>query len=101
MSIPREQRMRALLLALLLIKRPAMACEWKWEITYWSDWKTWQEEIVASSREDAEEAAKHEQKTLKVQPNASINNHPGWLPATRERQANRKKNIRKSQYVVE
>ena len=58
--------MRALLLALLLIKRPAMACEWKWEVTYWSDWKTWQEEIVASSREDAEEAARARDPHAKV-----------------------------------
>ena len=49
--------MRALLLALLLIGGPAMACEWKWEITLYSGGKTWKEEIVASNRQDAERAA--------------------------------------------
>ena len=58
LSIPRGRRMRALLLALLLIGGPAMACEWKWEITYWSGGKTWKEEIVASNRQDAEQAAR-------------------------------------------
>ena len=50
--------MKSLLLALLLIGGPAMACEWKWEITYWSGGKTWKEEIVASNRQDAEQAAR-------------------------------------------
>ena len=49
---------KSLLLALLLIGGPAMACEWKWEITYWSGGKTWKEEIVASNRQDAEQAAR-------------------------------------------
>ena len=49
--------MRALLLALLLIGGPAMAYEWKWEITLYSGGKTWKEEIVASNRQDAERAA--------------------------------------------
>ena len=49
--------MRALLLALLLIGGPAMACTWKWEITLYSGGKTWKEEIIASNRHDAEQAA--------------------------------------------
>ena len=49
--------MRALLLALLLIGGPAMACTWKWEITLYSGGKTWKEEIIASNRQDAEQAA--------------------------------------------
>ena len=48
--------MKGLLLALLLIGGPAMACEWKWEITYWSGGKTWKEVVVASNRQDAEQA---------------------------------------------
>ena len=49
--------MRALLLALLLIGGPVMSCTWKWEITLYSGGKTWKEEIVASNRQDAEQAA--------------------------------------------
>ena len=53
------QSIRAFLVALLLlIPAPALSCTWKWEITLYSGGKTWKEEIVASSREDAEEAAK-------------------------------------------
>ena len=58
--------MRALLLALLLIEGPAMACEWKWEITYWSGGKTWKEEIVASNRQDAERAAQSRNPHAKI-----------------------------------
>ena len=51
--------MRHLLLALLLLTPvPAMTCTWKWEITLYSGGKTWKEEIVASNRQDAEQAAK-------------------------------------------
>ena len=50
--------MRRLLVALLLLTPlPAMSCTWKWEITLYSGGKTWKEEIVASSRQDAETAA--------------------------------------------
>ena len=35
-----------------------MACTWKWEITLYSGGKTWKEEIVASNRQDAEQAAR-------------------------------------------
>ena len=48
--------MKSLLLALLLIGGPAMACEWKWEITLYSGGKTWKEVVVASNRQDAEQA---------------------------------------------
>ena len=60
MKVQRDgQPRRALLLALLLLTPlPAMSCTWRWEITLYSGGKTWKEEIVASSREDAEEAAK-------------------------------------------
>tara|TARA_R100000027_G_scaffold61637_1_gene53169 strand:- start:516 stop:671 length:156 start_codon:yes stop_codon:yes gene_type:complete len=34
-----------------------MSCTWKWEITLYSGGKTWKEEIVASNRQDAEQAA--------------------------------------------
>ena len=43
-----------------------MSCTWKWEITLYSGGKTWKEEIVASSREDAEEAAKARNPHAKV-----------------------------------
>ena len=52
-----QRAVKGLLLALLLIGGPAMACEWKWEITLYSGGKTWKEEIVASNRQDAERAA--------------------------------------------
>ena len=49
---------RPLLVALLLLTPlPAMSCTWKWEITLYSGGKTWKEEIVASNRQDAEQAA--------------------------------------------
>ena len=52
------QPIRALLVALLLLlPTPAMSCTWKWEITLYSGGKTWKEEIVASNRQDAEQAA--------------------------------------------
>ena len=35
-----------------------MAYECKWEITYWSEGKTWKEVIIASNRKDAEQAAR-------------------------------------------
>ena len=58
LSIPRDQRMRALLLALLLLTTlPSVSCTWKWKITLYSSGKSCKEEIVANSREDAEEAA--------------------------------------------
>lgn len=55
-----------LLLLLLLTSLPAMSCTWKWEITLYSGGKTWKEEIVASSRDDAEEAAKARNPHAKV-----------------------------------
>ena len=58
--------MKSLLLALLLIGGPAMACEWKWEITYWSGGKTWKEEIVASNRQDAELVARQRNPQAKI-----------------------------------
>ena len=52
------QPIRALLVALLLLlPTPAMSCTWKWEITLYSGGETWKEEIVASNRQDAEQAA--------------------------------------------
>ena len=68
MKVPRDgQPRRALLLALLLLTPlPAMSCTWRWEITLYSGGKTWKEEIVASSREDAEEAAKARNPHAKV-----------------------------------
>ena len=58
--------MKSLLLALLLIGGPAMACEWKWEITYWSGGKTWKEEIFARNRQDAEQAARERTPHAKI-----------------------------------
>ena len=68
MKVQRDgQPRRALLLALLLLTPlPAMSCTWRWEITLYSGGKTWKEEIVASSREDAEEAAKERNPHAKV-----------------------------------
>ena len=68
MKVPRDgEARRALLLALLLlIPVPTMSCTWKWEITLYSCGKTWKEEIVASSREDAEKAAKARNPHAKV-----------------------------------
>ena len=43
-----------------------MACEWKWEITYWSGGKTWKEEIVASNRQDAELVARQRNPQAKI-----------------------------------
>ena len=48
---------RLLVVLLLLTPLPAMSCTWKWEITLYSGGKTWKEEIVASNRQDAEQAA--------------------------------------------
>ena len=48
---------RLLVVLLFLIPAPAISCTWKWEITLFSGGKTWQEEIVASNRQDAERAA--------------------------------------------
>ena len=45
---------------------PAMACEWKWEITYWSVGKNWKEEIVARNRQDAEQAARARNPRAKI-----------------------------------
>ena len=58
--------MRALLLALLLIGGPAMACIWKWEITLYSGGKTWVEEVIASNRQDAERAVQQRNPHAKV-----------------------------------
>ena len=58
--------MRALLLALLLIGGPAMACTWKWEITLYSGGKTWVEEVIASNRQDAERAVQQRNPHAKV-----------------------------------
>ena len=68
MKVPRDgEARRALLVALLLLMpAPVMSCTWKWEITLYSGGKTWKEEIVASSREDAEEAAKARNPHAKV-----------------------------------
>ena len=61
------QPIRALLVVLMLLAPlPAMSCTWKWEITLYSGGKTWKEEIVASSREDAEEEAKARNPHAKV-----------------------------------
>tara|TARA_B100000674_G_C37016490_1_gene547916 strand:- start:120 stop:350 length:231 start_codon:yes stop_codon:yes gene_type:complete len=67
-KVPRDgEARRALLVALLLLMpAPVMSCTWKWEITLYSGGKTWKEEIVASSREDAEEAAKARNPHAKV-----------------------------------
>ena len=68
MKVPRDgEARRALLVALLLLMpAPVMSCTWKWEITLYSGGKTWKEEIVASSREDAEEAEKARNPHAKV-----------------------------------
>ena len=68
MKVQRDgQPRRALLLALLLLTPlPAMSCTWRWEITLYSGGKTWKEEIVASSRQDAEETAKARNPNAKV-----------------------------------
>lgn len=58
--------MKGLLLALLLIGGPAMACEWKWEITLYSGGKTWKEEVIASNRQDAERAVQQRNPHAKV-----------------------------------
>ena len=42
---------------LFLTLSHAMSCTWKWEITLYSSGKTWKEEIIASSRQDAERVA--------------------------------------------
>ena len=48
---------RLLVVLLLLTPLPAMSCSWKWEITLYSGGQTWKEEIVASNRQEAEQAA--------------------------------------------